>query len=112
MVDRRISEVHVTRNHEIMLITVEGGIPVFCGQGNHGMKLVRLMAFWNQVVRQQGPSQLDYIDLRYDDQVVAKWKDSRTGRGQADKRRDGIASAPGVSACGERFNHTQRIYHG
>ena len=116
VVDRRISEVHVGRNQEIMLVTVEGSIPVYCGQGNHGKKLVMLMAFWNQVAIRQDASRLEYIDLRYDGQVVTKWKDSRTVKGRPENRSIGNLKAQGLpsssTTVGERFIHTQRKHHG
>ena len=37
------------------------------------MKLVKLDGFWKEIVYHRGPNDLDYIDLRFADQVVVRW---------------------------------------
>ena len=71
---RRIAEVHVDGAHDIILTTSEFGVPVVFGHGNVASKLVRLDGFWNDVVLRTGAHALQYVDLRYDDQVVVRWK--------------------------------------
>ena len=74
-----ISEIQLREGHDIVMFTAEGGVPVIVGEGNIPDKLARLDAFWNDVIRQRGLQNLQYVDLRYDDQVVARWSDhSRT----------------------------------
>lgn len=68
-----ISEIQLRNGHDIVMYTAEGGIPVIFGQGNIADKLVRLDAFWHDVIRQRGLQNLQYVDLRYDDQIVARW---------------------------------------
>jgi Cell division septal protein len=68
-----ISEIQIRSDSDMVFYTAEGGVPVIFGEGNIADKLVRLDAFWNQVIREQGLQNLQYVDLRYDDQVVARW---------------------------------------
>lgn len=73
----RLSEVHVDRNQDMMLYTAEHGVPVHLGRANPGVQLVLLDAFWNQIVARRDVRELHYIDLRFDDQVVARWEDGQ-----------------------------------
>jgi cell division protein FtsQ len=69
-----ISEVHVRNGGDIVVYSTEGGVPIIFGRNDMPSKLVRLETFWNTVVRTRGTQYLQYIDLRYQDQVVASWK--------------------------------------
>lgn len=71
-----ISEVRVRNGGDLVLYTAEGGIPVLFGRGQPAAKLVRLETFWNEFLRERGPRELEYIDIRFDDQVVVRWKQS------------------------------------
>ncbi len=68
-----ISEIQMRSDSEMVFYTAEDGVPIIFGEGNVADKLVRLDAFWNQVIQQRGLQNLLYVDLRYDDQVVARW---------------------------------------
>ncbi len=68
-----ISEIQLRDGHDIVLYTAEGGVPIIVGEGNIADKLVRLDTFWNTVIRQRGLQTLQYVDLRFDDQIVARW---------------------------------------
>ncbi len=68
-----ISEIQIRSDSEMVFYTAEDGVPIVFGKGNIADKLVRLDAFWNQVIRQRGLQNLQYVDLRYDDQVVVRW---------------------------------------
>jgi cell division protein FtsQ len=70
-----ISEIQVRGDSDMVLYTAEGGVPVIFGDGNIADKLVRLEAFWSQVIQERGLKNLEYVDLRYDDQVVVRWSD-------------------------------------
>ncbi len=72
-----ISEIQIQSDSDMVFYTAEGGVPVIFGEGNVADKLVRLDAFWNQVIREQGVQNLQYVDLRYDDQVIARWSNQR-----------------------------------
>ncbi|MGD0035814.1 MAG: FtsQ-type POTRA domain-containing protein [Bacteroidota bacterium] len=69
-----VSEVQVRNGGDIVIYSTEGGVPIIFGRGEIPSKLVRLETFWNNVVRTRGTQLLQYIDLRYQDQIVARWK--------------------------------------
>lgn len=71
---RRISEVSVGGDGEFMLYTAESGVPVLFGRGDDARKLVKLDAFWREFMEHHGADELAYVDLRFDDQVVVRWK--------------------------------------
>jgi len=76
-----ISEVRLRNNGDLIFYTTDGGVPVLFGRGNPAAKLLRLEAFWNDVVRQRGAQDLRYVDLRYDDQVIVRWaSDMKTSK--------------------------------
>jgi cell division protein FtsQ len=72
-VDGEISEIHLAGREELVLFTVEG-VPVLIGTGGYEEKLVRFAAFWSQVAMQGNLRELEVVDLRYRDQVIARWK--------------------------------------
>lgn len=69
-----ISEVHLRNGGDVVLYAAEWGVPIIMGRGDVACKLVRLEMFWNEVVRQRGSQALQYVDLRYEDQVVVRWR--------------------------------------
>ena len=70
---RRISEVHTEPGKDIILYTAESGVPVIFGHGSSASKLVKFEGFWKEVVRHYGAAELNYVDLRFEDQVVVRW---------------------------------------
>jgi cell division protein FtsQ len=70
---RRISEVHVEADKDIVLHTAEFGVPVIFGRGDTAAKLVKFDTFWNEFVLHHGAHELRVVDLRYRDQVVVRW---------------------------------------
>jgi cell division protein FtsQ len=68
-----ISEVRLRSGGDIVLYAAEWGVPIIFGRGDIANKLVRLEAFWNDIVREKGSQRLQYVDLRFDDQVVVRW---------------------------------------
>lgn len=68
-----ISEVRMRNGGDIVLYAAERGVPIIFGHGEVASKLVRLEAFWNNIVRDRGSENLQYVDLRFDDQVVVRW---------------------------------------
>jgi cell division protein FtsQ len=68
-----ISEIQVRNGGDIVLFAAEGGVPIIFGRGELASKIARLEVFWNDVARVRGPQNLQYVDLRYQDQVVARW---------------------------------------
>ncbi len=70
---RRVSEVHVERGKEIVVYTADAAVPVVFGRGETAEKMAKFEAFWNAVVPQRDVQQLLYVDLRFRNQVVARW---------------------------------------
>lgn len=68
-----ISEVRLRNGGDIVLYAAEWGVPILFGRGDAANKLVRLETFWNSVVRDRGSENLQYVDLRFDDQIVVRW---------------------------------------
>jgi cell division protein FtsQ len=68
-----ISEVQLRDGGDIVLYSTEGGVPIIFGHGELASKLVRLETFWSTIVRTRGLQHLQYVDLRYEDQIVARW---------------------------------------
>ena len=73
-----ISEVRLRNGGDIVLYAAEWGVPIIFGRGEIANKLVRLESFWNSVVREHGSHDLQYVDLRFDDQVVVRWNKKKT----------------------------------
>ncbi len=70
---RNISEIHFDENKDPVFYTAEFGIPVAIGRDQIGVNLVKFDGFWKSVVAKNGAYQLQYIDLRFEDQVVVRW---------------------------------------
>ncbi len=68
-----ISEVHINSDGGLLCYTAESGVPVLVGRGALSEKLAKLDGFWKEYVARQGVQDLQYVDLRFDDQVVARW---------------------------------------
>ncbi len=74
-----ISEVHVERGKDMVLYSAEYGVPVIFGNDAPAEKLLKLDAFWDSFVTQHGVSALQYIDVRYQDQVIDRRKHNPDG---------------------------------
>jgi cell division septal protein FtsQ len=57
----------------MILTSAESGVPIIFGRGDIADKVARLEAFWSSEVLERGTKDLEYIDLRYHDQVVVRW---------------------------------------
>jgi cell division protein FtsQ len=68
-----ISEVSMKDADDITIYSTENGVPIRIGRGDTKRKLTMLRAFWDRFVREEGPENLEYLDLRFGDRVVAKW---------------------------------------
>jgi cell division protein FtsQ len=68
-----ISEIRLNGGSDMVMYTSDAGIPVIVGRENIGVKLVKFDAFWHSIIARQGVDQLQYIDLRFEDQVVVRW---------------------------------------
>ena len=74
--DALVSEVRVGEGEGITLYTVPDGrgqsVAVRLGTGAFSQKLHRLTAFWHQAVREKPHTAFYQIDLRFDEQIVAR----------------------------------------
>jgi cell division septal protein FtsQ len=70
---RNISELRLDGMKDFVFYTAEFGIPVVLGREQVGPRLVKFDSFWKSVVVRNGASELQYIDLRFEDQVVVRW---------------------------------------
>jgi cell division protein FtsQ len=70
---RRISEVNIRDDGELVVYTVEFGVPVLIGQGDLAPKLMKLEAFWKEIVSNRGTPELASLDVRFQDRVIARW---------------------------------------
>lgn len=68
-----ISEVHLAADGSLLCYTAESGVPVLVGRGTLSEKLAKFDGFWKEYVARQGVQDLQYVDLRFEDQVVARW---------------------------------------
>jgi cell division septal protein FtsQ len=68
-----ISEIQVHTTGDIVLYAVENSVPIIFGTGDTANKFAELEAFWGEYVKTRGAGALQYVDLRYKDQIVAKW---------------------------------------
>lgn len=71
---QRISEVHLRSDGTMLVYTAEYGVPVIIGRDDLAEKLVIFDGFWREIVNHRGAQDLQYVDLRFDDRVVARWK--------------------------------------
>jgi len=74
---RRISEVHIGPGDAIVLYMADFGVPVDFGHGDAAEKLAKLNGFWNEFVSRRGANELREVDLRYADQVIARWHQAK-----------------------------------
>jgi cell division protein FtsQ len=73
-----ISEIQLRNGGDIVLYSAEGGVPIIFGRGELSDKITRLEIFWDDIVRTRGVKDLQYVDLRYQDQIVAKWSQEQS----------------------------------
>ncbi|MBL0173733.1 MAG: cell division protein FtsQ/DivIB [Ignavibacteria bacterium] len=79
------SEVAVDAGRDIVLYTLDAGVPVIFGRATDAeRKFKAFRAYWENVAVQHALSELEYIDLRYSDQVVARWRNSTNIPAQPD----------------------------
>jgi cell division protein FtsQ len=70
-----VSEIDLSHARDIVLHTMEGGVPVILGSTERFYDKMRaLRAFWENVAMKYDPSSLEYIDLRWKEQIVTRWR--------------------------------------
>lgn len=70
---RNISEIRIDGEKDFIFYTTEFGIPVILGREQFGLKLVKFDAFWKTMVARNGARELQYVDLRFEEQVVVRY---------------------------------------
>ncbi len=76
--DALLSEFDLLPSGDVDLYTApapnRGPIRVRLGQGGYSEKLARLQAFWHQAILPQSSTRFEWIDLRFDGQIVTREK--------------------------------------
>lgn len=93
----KISEVNLRGTGDIVLYSSEYGVPVIFGHGDAGPKLVKLNVFWKEFVTRQGAHELLYVDLRFHDQVVVKWRNERNASSRSATQTTGQVRGRGAA---------------
>lgn len=70
------SEVRVFDDGSLLAYTMDGGVPVLLGSAVSARTLISLREFWLQEVVPAGADQILSIDLRFDGQIVTRWRSS------------------------------------
>ncbi len=94
---RQISEIRREPSGEYTLVTADGGVPIRAGApaGLAG-RLGKLGLFLATAFNAEGPSKASYIDLRWENDVVVRWRGEL--RGAAAVKSDGAGSGNASSA--------------
>lgn len=71
-----ISEIRLRKGHDIVCYSFEAGVPIIFGKGDVTKKIVKLDAFMQKFSQTNEIKDIQYIDIRYDDQVVVSRKNS------------------------------------
>ncbi|MBR9975736.1 MAG: cell division protein FtsQ/DivIB [Bacteroidetes bacterium] len=71
------SELSLGHERDLVLYTMEGGVPVILGSAARlSGKMRAFRSFWQNVAMKHDPASLEYIDLRWKEQVVTRWRDA------------------------------------
>ncbi len=71
-----VSEIKLRKGHDIILYSFENGVPIIFGQGETEKKLVKFDEFLKRFMLNSDLGNVQYIDIRFDDQVVVSQKNS------------------------------------
>lgn len=69
-----ISEIRLRKGHDLILYSFETGAPIIFGKGDAAKKMVKLEAFWQKFLQNSDTKNIQYIDIRFDDQVIVSRK--------------------------------------
>jgi cell division protein FtsQ len=69
-----ISEIHFDKNEEIRLHLIKGGSEIVVGKNDFLKKFVYLGGFLRELNKETEINKIDYIDLRFENQIVVKFK--------------------------------------
>lgn len=71
-----ISEVYAWKNGEFIIYTVNGGTPIYLGRGDLAKQLYILATFQSVIRNKRNFADYQYLDLRWDKQIIAKERKS------------------------------------
>ncbi len=71
-----ISEIYAWKNDEFIIYTVNGGTPIYLGRGDLIKQLFILANFQSVIHQKRNFADYQYIDLRWDKQIIAKERSS------------------------------------
>ncbi len=69
----QISEISVKSKEHIVLYSNTNCVPIYLGYGDIFHKLENLNSFWKSYAIFENLKSIEFIDIRYNDQVVVKW---------------------------------------
>jgi cell division protein FtsQ len=69
-----ISEIRLRKGHDMVLYSFETGAPIIFGKGDAVKKMIKLEAFLQRFLQNNDTKDIQYIDIRFDDQVVVSRK--------------------------------------
>jgi cell division septal protein FtsQ len=75
-ISHAISEIRLRKGHDLVLYSFETGVPIIFGKGDAAKKIVKLDAFWQKFIQNNETKDIQYIDIRFDDQVIVSRKNS------------------------------------
>ena len=67
-----ISEINIEKKDHYILYTTNYNIPIIMGNTNSVDDVLNFRAYWNKYSIYENKKNIEYIDLRYKDQVVVK----------------------------------------
>ncbi len=65
-----ISEIRLRKGRDLVLYSFESGTPIIFGKGDVVKKIVKLEAFWQKFLQKSSTEDIEYIDIRFDEQVI------------------------------------------
>ncbi len=69
-----ISEIRLRRGHDLVLYSFETGAPIIFGKGDAVKKMIKFEAFWQKYLQNNDTKNIQYIDIRFEDQVIVSRK--------------------------------------
>jgi len=70
---QQLSEVSVKNKNRVVLYSSNYCVPIYLGNENFVCKLENLNAFWHEYAIYEKLKNIEFIDIRFNDQVIVKW---------------------------------------
>jgi len=74
IMNQLFSEIWIMENGGLLAYTADRGVPVLLGNNVTAKQLIAFKEFWLDEVVPAGADRVESIDLRFDDQVIARWR--------------------------------------